>query len=79
MLFLDNLLFLLLIVSFALGYYRRGEASNKIIPGKLSAKESTKAFELDSHRGAIAFKMDSAGKLDSKEGGQPGRTDDQER
>jgi DNA-binding winged helix-turn-helix (wHTH) protein len=77
--YIPILLFLLLIVSFALGYYRRGEASNKIIPGKLSAKESTKAFELDSHRGAIAFKMDSAGKLDSKEGGQPGRTDDQER
>jgi DNA-binding winged helix-turn-helix (wHTH) protein len=37
------------------------------------------AFELDSHRGATAFKMDSAGKLDSHEGGQPGRTDDQEK
>jgi DNA-binding winged helix-turn-helix (wHTH) protein len=70
---------LLLIVAFALGYYHRTGASNKIVPGKLSHEESAKAFELDSKEGGRTFKMDSAGKLDSKQGGQPGRADDQQR
>jgi DNA-binding winged helix-turn-helix (wHTH) protein len=77
--YIPVVLFLLLIVAFALGYYHHIEASNKIVPGKLSHEESAKTFKLDSKEDARAFIMDSAGKLDSKEGGQTGRTNDQER
>jgi DNA-binding winged helix-turn-helix (wHTH) protein len=77
--YIPIVLFLLLIIAFALGYYHHREAGNKIVPGKLSQEESTKAFKLDSKVDAGAFKLDSAGKLDSKEGGQPGRRDDQKR
>ncbi len=77
--YIPIVLFLLLVVAFALGYYQRKEPSNKIVPGKLSHEASKKAFKLDSKQGAGAITMDSLGKLDSKEGGQPGRTDDQER
>lgn len=66
--YLPIVLFLLLIIAFALGYYHHITASNKIVQGKLSHEESAKAFKLDSKEDDRAFKMDSAGKLDSKEG-----------
>jgi DNA-binding winged helix-turn-helix (wHTH) protein len=77
--YIPIVLFLLMIVAFALGYYHNREAGNKVIPGKLSHEESVKTFKLDSKEDTRAFKMDSAGKLDSKEGGKPGRKDDDER
>jgi len=62
-------LFLLLIVAFALGYYRHRATGNNIVPGKPSHEESALAFKLDSKESErTAIKMDSAGKLDSKEG-----------
>lgn len=68
---------LLLIIAW--GYYNY-RANDKIVPAKLSHEEAVKAFKTDSRKSdskESIMAMDSAGKLDSKQIGQPGRTDDQ--
>ena len=74
-------LFLLLITTLVLGYYKY-RTNDKIVPAKLSDEEAVRPFKKDS-KGKSDNKenvrMDSLGKLDSKQSGQPGRTDDQER
>jgi DNA-binding winged helix-turn-helix (wHTH) protein len=66
--YIPIILFLLLAVAFALGYYHRGEAGSKIVPDKLSHEKKVKAFKSDSKEDTSALTMDSAGKLDSKQG-----------
>jgi hypothetical protein len=59
--------------------YHNYHTNNKIVPTKLSHEEAVKAFKIDSKEGARAVKMDSLGKIDSKENELPGRTGDEKR